>query len=271
MGSAGGAGGARRRPPRLLARRLRQDDVVDGDVDELDEEANEAHDQEPHAGGHGNARELCGTTATATATMAAAAAAATVTVIARSLGVSACAVLCAHAAGALGHNSRKKRARQASMPTRTPLRAPACDRRRTHRGDPASCSGAAGAGCSWQTPSAAPPPSCSRRSSCGKVWRGARASGGGREGRTAEGTTRAHTAKQRKVRFPHTKPSIGGCELAPLTPPNHQSPLSTHSFLLFCVSGACALSRDTQAGSFTMGACAPAHLPRACLTGAAMQ
>ena len=34
------------------------DDVVDGDVDELDEETDEAHDAEPDGGGDGNLREL---------------------------------------------------------------------------------------------------------------------------------------------------------------------------------------------------------------------
>ena len=34
------------------------DDIVDGDVDELDEEADEAHDAEPDRGGDGNLLEL---------------------------------------------------------------------------------------------------------------------------------------------------------------------------------------------------------------------
>ena len=36
-----------------------EQDVVDGDVDELDEEADEAHDQEPHARGIGYPGKLC--------------------------------------------------------------------------------------------------------------------------------------------------------------------------------------------------------------------
>lgn len=36
-----------------------EQDVVDGDVDELDEEADEAHDQKPHARGIGYPGKLC--------------------------------------------------------------------------------------------------------------------------------------------------------------------------------------------------------------------
>lgn len=36
-----------------------EQDVVDGDVNELDEEADEAHDQEPHARGIGYPGKLC--------------------------------------------------------------------------------------------------------------------------------------------------------------------------------------------------------------------
>ena len=34
-------------------------DVVDGDVDQLDEETDEAHDEEPNASGAGDLGELC--------------------------------------------------------------------------------------------------------------------------------------------------------------------------------------------------------------------
>ena len=44
----------------LLKRCLRShNDVVDGDVNELDEEADEAHDRESDGGGHGDLLEFC--------------------------------------------------------------------------------------------------------------------------------------------------------------------------------------------------------------------
>ena len=41
-----------------MPRSSSDDDVVDGDVDELDEEADEAHDPEPDGGGDGDLGEL---------------------------------------------------------------------------------------------------------------------------------------------------------------------------------------------------------------------
>jgi len=38
---------------------LRHQDVVDWDVDELDEETNEPHDEKPNGGGFGHLHELC--------------------------------------------------------------------------------------------------------------------------------------------------------------------------------------------------------------------
>lgn len=43
----------------MRPKHLRHQDVVDWDVDELDEESNETHDQEPHCGGLGHLHELC--------------------------------------------------------------------------------------------------------------------------------------------------------------------------------------------------------------------
>lgn len=45
--------------PKRIRLDTSQEDVVDGDVDELDEETDEAHDQEPHACGIGNSGEFC--------------------------------------------------------------------------------------------------------------------------------------------------------------------------------------------------------------------
>lgn len=41
---------------------LRHQDVVDWDVDELHEEPNKTHNQEPNGGGLGHLHELCKTT-----------------------------------------------------------------------------------------------------------------------------------------------------------------------------------------------------------------
>lgn len=43
----------------MRPKHLRHQDVVDWDVDELDEESNETHDQEPDCGGLGHLHELC--------------------------------------------------------------------------------------------------------------------------------------------------------------------------------------------------------------------